>query len=68
MGPRETIATGTPILFVPGAGDNASRGFITMATHMDELNRPVYALTFAHPHGDVFMQAELVANAIARIK
>jgi pimeloyl-ACP methyl ester carboxylesterase len=68
MGPRETIATGTPILFVPGAGDNASRGFITMATHMDELNRPVYALTFAHPHGDVFMQAELVADAIARIK
>ena len=25
-------------------------------------------MTFAHPHGDVFQQAEWVANAVARIK
>jgi hypothetical protein len=67
VGIHEPTAEGTPILFVPGAGDNASRGFVTMATREDRLNRPVYALTFAHPHGDVFLQAEAVADAIAVI-
>lgn len=68
IGPSDAAAHGTPILFVPGAGDNGSRGFITMATHMDRLFRPVYVITFAHPHGDVFIQAEMIADAIARIK
>jgi hypothetical protein len=68
FGPAFSFSSGTPILFVPGAGDNASRGFITMATRMNNATRPVFALTFAHPHGDVFQQAEMVANAIARIK
>ncbi|TNE91002.1 MAG: hypothetical protein EP330_06965 [Deltaproteobacteria bacterium] len=68
VGPSEAIAEGTPILMVPGAGDNGSRGFVTMATRMDRTGRPVYALTFAHPHGDVFMQAEVVADAIEVIK
>lgn len=67
-GPSEEVAHGTPILYVPGAGDNASRGFIGMATHEDRLGRPVYAITFAHPHGDVFQQAEVIADAIAVIK
>lgn len=68
FGPRFPAVAGTPILFVPGAGDNASRGFVTMATRMDNRGRPVFALTFAHPHGDVLRQAELVADAIARVK
>ena len=68
VGPAFSLSSGTPVLFVPGAGDNASRGFITMATRMNNGLRPVFALTFAHPHGDVFQQAEQVANAIARIK
>ncbi|MCB9766232.1 MAG: hypothetical protein H6739_41035 [Alphaproteobacteria bacterium] len=68
MGVHEATATGTPILFVPGAGDNGSRGFITMATNLDADGRPVYAITFAHPHGDVFQHAEVIADAIARIK
>ena len=68
VGPSAAIASGTPILFVPGAADNASRGFITMAWHEDLLGRPVYAITFAHPHGDEFQQAEEIADAIARIK
>jgi pimeloyl-ACP methyl ester carboxylesterase len=67
-GLSESAATGTPVLYVCGAGDNASRGFITMATHLDRLFRPVYALTFAHPHGDVFQQAEVVADALAVIR
>lgn len=68
VGPSISMSTGTPILFVPGAADNGSRGFITMAWHEDLLLRPVFALTFAHPHGDAFEQAELLADAIARIK
>jgi len=67
-GTLEPISEGTPILFVPGAGDNGSRGFIVMASRMNATMRPVFVLTFAHPHGDVFMQAEVVADAIARIK
>jgi pimeloyl-ACP methyl ester carboxylesterase len=68
VGLHEETAVGTPILFVGGAGDNASRGFVTAATKLDRLNRPVYAITFAHPHGDVFQQAEVVADAIAVVK
>ncbi len=68
LAPSSALARGTPILFVPGAGDNASRGFITMATRMDQADRPVFALTFAHPHGDVLQQAEVVADAIARVR
>ncbi|MEQ1505180.1 MAG: hypothetical protein ABMB14_23305 [Myxococcota bacterium] len=68
IGIHEPTATGTPILMVPGAGDNGSRAYVTLATHFDQLNRPVYAMTFGHPHGDVFMQAELVADAIAVIR
>jgi triacylglycerol lipase len=68
IGVHEAAAGGTPILMVHGAGDNGSRSYITMATRLDESGRPVYALTFAHPHGDVFMQAEQIANAIARIR
>jgi pimeloyl-ACP methyl ester carboxylesterase len=63
----EPLSAGTPVLFVPGAGDNGSRGFITMATRMANAQRPVFVLTFAHPHGDAYMQAEVVADAIARI-
>ncbi len=68
LGPREASALGTPVLFVPGAGDNGSRGFIAMATRMDNAGRPVYSMTFAHPHGDLFQQAEAVANAISRVQ
>ncbi|NOY27953.1 MAG: hypothetical protein GXP62_18975 [Oligoflexia bacterium] len=68
MGLNESVASGTPILLVPGAGDNGVRAFVTMATRLDQGLRPVYALTFAHPHGDVFQQAEAVADAIARIR
>ncbi len=68
IGPGEASASGTPVLLVPGAGDNGSRAFVTLADHLDTRGRPVYALTFAHPHGDLSMQAEVVADAIARIR
>lgn len=66
-GLREATSSGTPVLLVHGAGDNASRPWFTLRRELEDLGRPVYAITFAHPHGDVFMQAEAVANAIAVI-
>jgi triacylglycerol lipase len=68
VGLHEETAEGTPVLMIPGAGDNASRGFVTLATKLDRLNRPIFALTFAHPHGDLFQQAEVVADAISVIR
>lgn len=60
-------ATGVPILLVHGAGDNASRAWSVLRDELIALDRPVYAITFAHPHGDVFSQAEVLADAIAVI-
>ena len=68
VGPSVAFNTGTPILFVPGTADNASRGFVTMAAHMDIAGRPVFALTFPHPHQDMFQQAELLADAVAVVR
>ncbi|MCA9573714.1 MAG: hypothetical protein KC656_38040, partial [Myxococcales bacterium] len=44
------------------------RPWFTLRRELEDLGRPVYAITFAHPHGDIFMQAENVADAIAVIK
>ena len=67
-GPGEATAEGTPVLFVHGAGDNASRGSSMLRPEFEAQGRPYYAITFAHPHGDVLRQAESVADAIAVIK
>lgn len=63
-----TATRHTPVLLVHGAGDNASRSFETLAGYLDRQDFKVFAITFAHPHGDVYRQAEVVADAIARIK
>jgi triacylglycerol lipase len=67
-GLREASSAGTPVLLVHGAGDNASRPWFTLRRELEDLGRPVYAITFAHPHGDIFQQAENIADAIAVIK
>jgi hypothetical protein len=59
---------GTPVLLVPGAGDNAPRAFPVLAPALVAAGHPTYAITFAHPHGDVLRHAEIVADAIARIR
>lgn len=74
----------TPILLVHGAGDNATRGFahpwVFDISAEEEIEKPgimqnlsnkgfsVFAITFSHPHGDNFFQAQQLANAINRIK
>ncbi len=74
----------TPVLLVHGAGDNACRGFCHpysfdmpengtidkpgMMQHLVKEGFSVFAVTFSHPHGDNFFQAQQVANAIARVR
>ena len=58
----------TPVLLVTGAASSASGTLGLLATHLAGQGRAVFALTFAHPHGDCFAQAEQVANAVARIR
>ncbi|HAE37332.1 MAG TPA: hypothetical protein DCG57_01700, partial [Candidatus Riflebacteria bacterium] len=74
----------TPILLVHGAGDNACRGFCHpwsfdvpedgnidkpgLMQHLVKQGFSVFAITFSHPHGCNFLQAQQLANAIARIK
>lgn len=67
-----------PILLVHGAVVDASRSWGAggfkgragkgMAHALADAGRRVFAITFAHPHGDNFLQCEQVANAIARVK
>lgn len=56
-----------PVLLVPGAGDNAERAFGFMSWELIALGFDVYAVTFAHPHGDNFQHAELLAKVVALI-
>ncbi|MBF0545121.1 MAG: hypothetical protein HQM08_11830 [Candidatus Riflebacteria bacterium] len=44
---------------------NEEKGF---AVWLAEMGYSVFAITFAHPQGDNFMQSEHVANAITRIR
>jgi len=57
-----------PTLLVPGYGTSASGVLVPMARHLAADGRAVFAISFAHPHGDCFQQAEQVANAVARIR
>ena len=58
----------TPTLLVTGAASSASGTLGLLAAHLASEGRAVFALTFAHPHGDCFAQAEQVANAVERIR
>jgi triacylglycerol lipase len=63
-----TPTQSTPVLLLPGAGTNASGVLAVLARQLAAGGHAVFALSFAHPHGDNFQQAEQVANAIARIR
>ncbi len=57
-----------PVLLVPGTSSSASGVFGPLARSLAARGRAVFALSFAHPNGDCFQQAEQVANAIARVR
>ncbi|MCB9539912.1 MAG: hypothetical protein H6704_27175 [Myxococcales bacterium] len=56
-----------PVLLVTGAGDNALRSMSFLAVSLSRAGFHSYALTFAHRHGDNFLQAEQIANALQHI-
>jgi pimeloyl-ACP methyl ester carboxylesterase len=66
-----------PVLLVHGAGLTANHCFADrpieqphegLAARLARSGRAVFALTFAHPHGDNFLQAEALALALARVR
>ncbi|RMG08573.1 MAG: acetyltransferase [Planctomycetota bacterium] len=66
-----------PVLLVHGAGLTANHCFADrpfeqphsgLAARLSADRRAVFAITFAHPHGDNVLQAELLADAIARVR
>lgn len=65
-----------PVLLVHGAGSNANHSFVglrpggakCLMRRLSDGGFSVFAVTFAHPHGDCFLQAEAVADAITRVK
>lgn len=67
-----------PVLLVHGAVVDATRSFGAggfqgragdgLAARLASSGRRVFAITFAHPHGDNWLASEHVANAIARVK
>lgn len=65
----------TPLLLVHGAALDASSytslfgmGHVGMQQHLIELGHRLFAVTFSHSHGDNFLQAEVIADAIERIR
>lgn len=64
----------TPVLLIHGAGHNANiwadpfqNGGPGLAHFLVSRNYPVFAITFSHPHGDNYLQAEQLAEAIKQI-
>lgn len=66
-----------PVLLVHGAGLTANHCYADhpieqpgegLAACLARSGRAVFALTFAHPHGDNYLQAEALALALARVK
>lgn len=67
--------TGVPVLLVHGATADAAcwvtpygKAGQGLAPALDAMGRKVFAVTFAHRHGDNLLQAESLAMAIARIR
>jgi triacylglycerol lipase len=66
--------TGVPIVLVHGAILDATANFVEphgkegLAPALSKAGRRVFAVTFAHRHGDNMLQAEQLANAIARVR
>ena len=58
----------TPVILVPGAATAASGVYAPLARYLAGRGRAVFAVTFPHPHGDCFQQAEQLADAVARVR
>lgn len=65
----------TPVILVHGAGLDATSytdlfamGFMGLQQQLVELGYRVFAITFSHSHGDNFIQAEQLADAISVVQ
>jgi len=65
----------TPVILVPGAGLDATSyadlfgmGFKGISQLLTDFGYRIFAVTFSHSHGDNFIQAEQLADAIAKVK
>lgn len=75
LGKKWEVGTGVPVILVHGATvdgqywhnpyDHEGAG---LAPVLEGLDRRVFALTFAHRHGDNFLWAEMLNHAIARVR
>jgi triacylglycerol lipase len=72
---RTTVAP--PVILIHGAGLTSNDCYADrpimqahegLAARLSRAKRSVFAVTFAHGHGDNLLQAEALANAIARVK
>ncbi|MGE0712705.1 MAG: esterase/lipase family protein [Planctomycetota bacterium] len=66
-----------PVLLIHGAGLSSNHCYADhpimqpyegLAAHLAKSGRAVFALSFSHVHGDNYLQAEALADAIARIR
>lgn len=65
---------GTPVLLIHGTLVDANSAWIAphdkegLATYLSERGKRVFAVTFAHRHGDNLLWAEQIAHALARVR
>jgi pimeloyl-ACP methyl ester carboxylesterase len=76
-GGHDRATSPVPVILVHGAGLTANQCFADrpieqpyegLAARLARSGRAVFAVTFAHPHGCNFLQAEALADAIARVR
>ncbi|MCM2267953.1 MAG: alpha/beta fold hydrolase [Elusimicrobiales bacterium] len=75
-GPKWRTNTGKVVMLVHGASDNANRAWATPAILLGDASKPgllqaleaaghrVFAVTFPHKHGNLFYEAQYLADAI----
>ncbi len=79
-GPKWNSNTGKVVVLVHGASDNANRAWATPAILLGDASKPgllqkleaagdrVFAVTFPHKHGNLFYEAQYLADAIEIIR
>ncbi|MEI7528642.1 MAG: alpha/beta hydrolase [Elusimicrobiota bacterium] len=79
-GPKWRTNTGKVVVLAHGASDNANRAWATPAIQLGDANAPgllqaleakgfrVFAVTFPHKHGNLFYEAQYLADAITLVR
>jgi len=79
-GPKWRVNKGKVVVLVHGASDNANRAWATPAILLGDASKPgllqtleasghrVFAVTFPHKHGNLFYEAQYLADAIDLVR